>query len=87
MTELENHTLQLLRKMDRSIQELRDDMNRNVQELRDRIDQNYKKHQTRLNGLQLALQGETFRDQCTVATFDKRISALERRDSRIRKPK
>jgi hypothetical protein len=62
-------------------------MDRDLQEIRDRIDRNYEKHQKRLNGLQLAVQGKSFVDHCAVARFDERISALEKRTSRPRKPK
>jgi hypothetical protein len=83
MTELENHTLHLLRKMDRNILELRGEM----AEIRNKIDSNYHKHQKRLNGLQLAIQGGGFSDRCVVAKLDERISALEKRASRPRRLK
>jgi hypothetical protein len=87
MAEPENRTLPLLRKMDRDLQEFRSKMEGGLQEIRDKIDHNYQKHQRRLNGLQLAMQGETFANQCATARFDQRISALEKRSSRPRKPK
>jgi hypothetical protein len=80
--------------MDRDLQAFRGQMEEfrtkidgDLQEIRDKIDNNYQKHQRRLNGLQLAMQGETFGNQCAVAKFDIRISALEKRSSRPRKPK
>jgi hypothetical protein len=94
MAEPENHTLHLLRKMDRDLQEFRGKMldfrnkvEGDLQEIRDKIDRNYEKHQKRLNGLQLAMQGKSFEDYCAVARFDERISALEKRGVRPRKPK
>jgi hypothetical protein len=87
-------TLHLLRKMDRDLQEFRSKMEEfrrkmegDLQDIRDKIDHNYQKHQRRLNGLQLATQGETFANQCAIGRFDRRISALEKRSSRPRKPK
>jgi hypothetical protein len=69
------------------VEDFRSKMEGDLQEIRDKIDHNYQKHQRRLNGLQLAVQGETFADQCVVARFDQRISALEKRGTRPRKPK
>jgi len=80
--------------MDRDLQEFRSKMEdfRNkmegdLQDIRDTIDRNDKKVHKRLNGIQLALQGKNFEDQCAIACFDQRISALEKRSSRPRKPK
>lgn len=72
--------------MDRDLQESRGKMDSDPQEIRVKIDHNYQKHQRRLNGLRLAMQGETFANQCAIARFDQRVSALEKR-SRPRKPK
>ena len=58
-----------------------------VSKLSDKVDRNYQIHQKRLNGLQMAMQGKTFVDLCAVANFGNRISALEKRASRPRKPK
>jgi hypothetical protein len=77
MEEPENHTLHLLRKL-----------GQDLRELSNKVDRNYNIHQRRLNGHQLALQGQTFADQCAIARFDERISALEKRTaSHSRKPK
>jgi hypothetical protein len=35
-----------------------------VAALNSKIDRNYEKHQKRLNGLQLAIQGKSFEDHC-----------------------
>ena len=94
MLEPENHTLHLLRKMDQDLKEFRSKVDQDflqvrdaVSKLSDKVDRNYQIHQKRLNGLQMAMQGKTFVDLCTVAKFDGRISALEKRASRPRKPK
>jgi hypothetical protein len=87
MAEPENHTLHLLRKMDRDLQEFRNRMREDLQEIRNKIDHNYQKHQKRMNGLQLAMQGKSFEDYCAAARLDQRVSALEKRTSRPRKPK
>ena len=94
MAEPENHTLHLLRKMDQDLKEFRSKVDQDflqvrdaVSKLSDKVDRNYQIHQKRLNGLQMAMQGKTFVDLCAVAKFDDRISALEKRASRPRKPK
>jgi hypothetical protein len=91
MAERENHTLHLtpedLQEFRGKMEEFRNTMEGDLQEIRDKIDHNYQKHQRRLNGLQLAMQGERFANPCAVARFDQRISALEKRGSRPRKPK
>ncbi len=87
MKEPENHTIHYLRKIDRDLREFRAKMKDDLQEIRDKIDRNYEIHQRRLNGLQLAIQGKSFVDHCAVARFGTRISALEKRVSRARKPK
>jgi hypothetical protein len=74
-------------KMEGDLQEIRGKMDTDLREIRDKIDHNYHKHQKRLNGLQLAVQGDNFLDCCAVAKLDERISALEKRNSRPRKPK
>jgi hypothetical protein len=75
--------------VDRDVREFRDKVERDIQKIRDKVDRNYEIQHRRLNGLQLGLQGQTFADQCAVAKFDQRISALEKRAaaSRSRKPK
>jgi hypothetical protein len=73
--------------MDRDLQEFRGRMEGDLREIRDKIDRNYAKHQKRLNGLQLAVQGGSFVDRCAAAQFDELILALEKRVSRPRKPK
>jgi hypothetical protein len=87
MAEPDNHTLHLLRKMDRDLQEIREKIDHNYQSLSSKIDRNYQIHQRRLNGLQLGMQGKSFEDHCAVARLDQRTSALEKRAARPRKPK
>jgi hypothetical protein len=87
MVDAENHTLHLLRKMDRDLKEFRGKMEGDLHTIRDKIDRNYEKTQKRLDGLQLAVQGKSFFDHCAAGEFETRISALEKRSSRPRKPK
>jgi hypothetical protein len=87
MAEPVSHTLHYLRKVDRDVREFRDKVERDIQKIRAKVDRNYELQHRRLNGLQLGLQGQTFSDQCAIARFDQRISALEKRASRPRKPK
>jgi hypothetical protein len=54
-----------------------------MSKLRDRVDE----HQKRLNSMQQAIHGESVLGRYSTAEFDQRISALEKRDSRPRKPK
>jgi uncharacterized small protein (DUF1192 family) len=83
MAEPVNHTLHILQEIRGAVQAL----DARVAALDSKIDRNYEKHQKRLNGLQLAMQGKSFEDHCAVARFDQRISALEKRTSRPRKSK
>jgi hypothetical protein len=83
MAEPVNHTLRVLEEIRRTVHAL----DAKVAAMDSKIDRNYEKHQKRLDGLQLALQGKSFFDHCAGGEFDKRISALEKRGSRPRKPK
>jgi hypothetical protein len=68
----ENHTLHVLR-----------DIRGEMRKLSDRVDE----HQKRLNSMQQAIHGESVLGRYPAAEFDTRISALEKRSSRPRKPK
>jgi hypothetical protein len=83
MVETLNHTLRILQEICGAVQAL----DARVAAMDSKIDRNDEKHQKRLNGLQLAMQGKGFEDHCAVARFDQRISALEKRSPRSGKPK
>jgi hypothetical protein len=72
MADPENHTLHLLWNMRRA-----------MNKLNDRVEE----HQKRLNSLQQAIHGESVLGRYSAAECDARISALEKRSSRSRKPK
>jgi hypothetical protein len=83
MAEPVNHTLRVLEEIRGAVQAL----DGKVAAMDSKIDRNYEKIQKRLDGLQLAVQGKSFFDHCAAGEFDQRISALEKRSSRPRKPK
>jgi hypothetical protein len=69
--------------MDRNLQEIRGAMSK----LSDKVDRNYREHQKRIDSLREAVLGESVLGRYATAEFDRRISALEKRASRPRKPK
>jgi hypothetical protein len=73
--------------MDRELREFRNKVEGDLQDIRDKVDRNYEIQQRRLSGLQLAMQGKDFSYDCAFARVDARISTLEKRASRPRKPK
>jgi hypothetical protein len=76
MGEPENHTLHVLR-----------EISSGLSKLSDRVDRNYREHQKRIDSLREALYGESVLGRYTIAAFDTRVSALEKRVSRLQKPK
>jgi hypothetical protein len=80
MADPENHTLHLLRKLDRDLQEIRGVMNK----LGGKVDRNYREHQKRIVSLREAMHGESVVGRYATAEFDKRILTLEGRAGSLR---
>jgi hypothetical protein len=72
MADPENHTLHVLR-----------DIRGEMRKLSNRVDE----HSKRLISLQQAIHGESVLGRYSAAEFDTRISALEKRAARPRKPR